>query len=296
MATTRLPSLDALRAYAVFAETRNFSEAARRLHISQPALHAKISALASQLDLALYVRRGTAIELTRQGEDLARFAGTLLDRAHAGLAAIRAGESAEQVVLAAGAGAYLYLLGPALREFRKRSSARLRLATANEAQTVESLQKGLADVAVAPLARAVPSIERRELRRFGQVLVLPSAHPLARRRKVSLADLHGLPLILPPRGRPHRERIASALAERGVQPDIVAEADGWHLMLKFASLGVGLAIVNDYCERPRGLAAVPVAELPTQALHVCRAAVDAVRSTGATLLWDTVIAIAGASA
>lgn len=295
MATNRLPSLDALRAFAAFADTRNFSEAARRLHISQPALHTKIAGLAAQLDLALYVRRGPAIELTRQGEDLARFARSLLDRAHDGLAAIRAGASTEQVVLAAGAGAYLYVLGPALREFRRRSSARLQLATANEAQTVESLQKGLADVAVAPLPRSVAGIERRELLRFGQVLVMPSGHPLARRRKVALADLRGLPLILPPRGRPHRERIASALVECGFEPEVVAEADGWHLMMKFAALGVGMAIVNDYCERPRGLVAVPVSDLPKQALHVCRAAGPGTRPAGAALLWDIIHATTGAA-
>src|SRR5688572_32681363 len=122
-----LPGLDTLRAFAVFADTLNFSEAARRLHLSQPALHTRIAGLGERTGLRLYVRRGAAIELTRQGAELARFARSLLERAQRGFDAIRNEASAEQVVLAAGAGAYLYVLGPAIRAFKAASPALLRL-------------------------------------------------------------------------------------------------------------------------------------------------------------------------
>ncbi len=40
------------------------------------------------------------------------------------------------------------------------------------------------------------------------------------------------------------------------------EAGGWELMLHFASLGMGLAIVNGCCRLPPGLIARPLEELP----------------------------------
>jgi len=46
---------DALRAFAVFAEHRNFTTAAAALNISQPSLHAKIRKLATALGTGLYL-------------------------------------------------------------------------------------------------------------------------------------------------------------------------------------------------------------------------------------------------
>jgi DNA-binding transcriptional LysR family regulator len=52
--------LDTLRAFAVFAEHRNFTAAAAVLRISQPALHVKVGKLAQVLGVALYRREGPA--------------------------------------------------------------------------------------------------------------------------------------------------------------------------------------------------------------------------------------------
>ena len=46
MSSQRLPGLDVLRAFATFAETRNFSEAARRLHLSVSAVSYRLDRIA----------------------------------------------------------------------------------------------------------------------------------------------------------------------------------------------------------------------------------------------------------
>jgi DNA-binding transcriptional LysR family regulator len=121
---------------------------------------------------------------------------------------------------------------------------------------------------------------------FGQVLVVPKAHALAKKRKIALEELRGVPLVLPPRGRAHRDRIAAAFPEGEGAIDVVAEADGWHLMLEFAARGLGAAIVNDYCRLPDGLVGVPVPQLPTQSLFACRRADEAHRGEAAEALWS----------
>jgi DNA-binding transcriptional LysR family regulator len=52
------------------------------------------------------------------------------------------------------------------------------------------------------------------------------------------------------------------LANAGVAWRVAVEAGGWELMLHFASLGIGLAIVNGCCRLPPGLVAKPLEELP----------------------------------
>lgn len=53
-----LPSLDAMKAFVVFSEKLNFTHAAEELHISQPALFAKVQELSRLLNLPLYRKVG----------------------------------------------------------------------------------------------------------------------------------------------------------------------------------------------------------------------------------------------
>ncbi|NOU34589.1 MAG: LysR family transcriptional regulator, partial [Polyangiaceae bacterium] len=118
---------DWLATFAVFAEHLNFTHAARALALSQPAVHVQISRLAEELGVPLYVRRGRALELTAEGVELLAF--TREAREHAARFAARfdaRNRGEESVALASGEGAYLYLLGDALRAFGRRSKARLR--------------------------------------------------------------------------------------------------------------------------------------------------------------------------
>jgi DNA-binding transcriptional LysR family regulator len=40
------------------------------------------------------------------------------------------------------------------------------------------------------------------------------------------------------------------------------EASGWELMMRFAELGMGLAVVNEFCTPPRGTVRRPLVGLP----------------------------------
>jgi DNA-binding transcriptional LysR family regulator len=40
---------------------------------------------------------------------------------------------------------------------------------------------------------------------------------------------------------------------------VAVEATGWELMLQFARVGLGIAVVNDFCTVPRGLSSCLVA-------------------------------------
>jgi DNA-binding transcriptional LysR family regulator len=48
------------------------------------------------------------------------------------------------------------------------------------------------------------------------------------------------------------------------------EANGWELMMRFAELGMGLAIVNDFCEPPRGTVKRKLVGLPSVQYHLLR--------------------------
>lgn len=251
-----------LETFAVFAEDASLSRAAKRLHLSQPAVHAQLRRLSELLGVALYQRAGRGLVLTPAGLEVAAFAREASERSDDLVARLRGESSEKRIVLAAGAGALLYLLGDGLRAFTRAYEGRLDIVTADAPSTIEAVTRGAAHVGVVAGPAPIGDLERHRMLEVGQVLVAPRDHALAKKRSVSLADLHGERLVLPPEGRPQRAALDAALAARGVQITVGAIAAGWDLVLHLVGLGVGIAIVNGSVKVPRGLVTRPLRELP----------------------------------
>ena len=262
-----VPSLDALRSFAVFSDHLNFTRAAERLHISQPALHTKIRKLGDALGVALYTRKGHRVELTEPGRHVAGFAREMLDRSRSFVRTLR-GAEVSTVTLAAGEGAYLYLLSDGLRRFLRRDRASLRLLTVDGPGSVDAVRMGRAQLGVAPLESVPDGFQTRVLARVEQVLALPRDHPLARRPALKLRDLDGSRLVVAPSGRPQRVLLAHALHSANVAWQPAVEATGWELMTRFVQLGLGLAVVNGFCAMPRGVVSRPLHGLPAIVYHL----------------------------
>jgi LysR family transcriptional regulator, low CO2-responsive transcriptional regulator len=258
--------LDAVLAFAAFADSLNFSEAARGLHISQPALHVKVRKLSERLDRPLYRRVGRALELTEHGELVARYGRQLREGTSELLAQLH-GMAERPVTLAAGEGAYLYLLKAGITHFQKDASAPLRLLTLNRDEALAAVLGGKAQLGVAPLDVVPEQLQSIVLTTVGQVLAVPEGHRLARRSRLRLKDLAGERLVVPPRGRPHREMLAALLQSAEVLWEVALEANGWELMLSFVAMGAGSAVVNACCSMPPGVVAIPIPELPTLRYH-----------------------------
>lgn len=253
---------DLLHAFAAFARCLNFTHAARAVGLSQPALFERIGRLAEQVGAALYERDGRALRLTAAGTRVAAFAREELARAAAFLGELRGEDRRAAVTLAAGEGAYLYLLGPALRAFaRAEPTTALHLLTRGGKDSVIAVREGAAQLAVAAIDLVPADLRAHDLLQTPLCVALPSTHRLARRKTVRLAELAGERLVLSPTGHAHRELVGHALA--GLQPhaEPPLEADGWPLMIHFVGLGLGVAIVNGLCKLPRDVVARPVREL-----------------------------------
>lgn len=79
----RFMDLRRLGYFAVLAEELNFTRAARRLHIAQPALSQQIQALERQVGARLVLRGSKGCSLTPVGVVVAEEAGRLLRQAEA---------------------------------------------------------------------------------------------------------------------------------------------------------------------------------------------------------------------
>lgn len=259
MASRDLLESDALRAFAVFAEHENFTTAAAELHLSQPSLHAKIGRLAASLGLDLYERQGRGLRLTPDGRRLATFALDAGRRVDDLLAEL--GSRTAPAVVAAGRGAFRWVIGDGIRRLAQ-TGRPVRVVTADRAESLQAVTGGQVDVAVFAHDPPPRPLAHAHLAEYTQTLVLPRRHRLARAEQVTVADLDGLSLVMPPAERAHRRALDRALAEAGARHEVAAEVDGWDLLVHFVSLGLGVTVVNGCVRPPAGLVAVPVTDLP----------------------------------
>ena len=85
----RLPSLKALRVFAVAARHSSFQEAARELHLSPTAISHQIRDLEEQLGVALFRRRPRPVQLTPAGRQLFPALRDGFDRISSGVTALQ---------------------------------------------------------------------------------------------------------------------------------------------------------------------------------------------------------------
>ncbi len=246
-------NLDHLRAFDAFAATLSFTRAAERLNLSQPAVHVQIRKLGEELGQTLYVKEGRTLRLTVDGTRAAAFAREICERCER----LASGPSQSMpVTLAAGEGACLYLLGPAIQAF----SGRLEIRISNAADSVSAVRAGEAHLGVAALDTLPADLCCEQMAAVDLVLAMPLDHRLVECDLIELEDLAGERLVVPPAGRPLRELLAKMLA--GIDWRVGVAAHGWPLTLHFVSLGLGCAVVNSCCRLPNGVVVRPLPGLP----------------------------------
>lgn len=190
-----------LRSFIVVADELNFSRAAGRLHIAQPALSAQIRQLERQLGCRLFARTTRRVALTPAGTMLLADAREIVARADAAVAKVRAAARGERGLVRVGFVAHgaAELGGEILRRFAEAYPA-VETSLA-EAATLEELQHDLldreSDVAFAWLPLVHGELVAEELRSEALLVGLSHEHPLASRAAVTVADLRAVPIVAP---------------------------------------------------------------------------------------------------
>jgi DNA-binding transcriptional LysR family regulator len=208
-----------LRTFLAVIEAGNYSAAAERLHLSQPAVTQQIRALEEQLGgVRLFRREGRQMILTVAGEELqaaARELVTLAERAAQQIAALR-GQLVGRIAVGCPPGSIEYLwpqLAALLQRDHSAVSLELTVAPADELLEV-LLERRLALVISDEVPRS-RRIDSRLLAVERLVPVLAAGHPAA--AAATAADLlAACPAALPQRGTPARRSIDDALRRQAV--------------------------------------------------------------------------------
>jgi DNA-binding transcriptional LysR family regulator len=247
--------LDRLRTFALAAEELNFTQTARMLHLSQPAVSQQIRELEDSMGVALFERRGRGLALTPAGERLKPLAGALLRDAEGLKEALGEFRGVPQGVLRIGAGTTLgiYLLPFVLGRYsRSFPAVRASLRIADAEALVRALRESEIDLALVEEDLSLGRIygwEKVPLIDDELVLIAAADHPWARRQAIAVSELTGQAFIMRQPQSSTRHLIQERLAEAGVDPQSLTvrfELGHTEGIKRSVMAGLGLGFVSRY--------------------------------------------------
>lgn len=185
-----------LRYFVAVAEELHFGRAADRLGIAQPPLSRAIRRLEQRLGVVLLDRDRRGVALAEAGSVLLREARIVLDAVSAASRRTRrAGQPEKPLVLVTKAGASHELLQRILNTHaRQPDSAPVEILLCEVGEQAGLLRDGSADVAI--MHRPYDDLagfDTEDLCMEGQVAIVPAAHPLASREKLTFAEVSDVP-------------------------------------------------------------------------------------------------------
>lgn len=239
-----------LRYFVAVAEELNFTRAAARLRTAQPSLSQQIRQLEKSVGAQLLDRSRHHVALTNAGRIFLRQARDILGRVeHARRLAKQAAEGrAGDMSVGTFPSADIRIL-PALRPLIAAHLPDLRLIIHSKYTMghVEGLKSGELDVAFMRGPVDAEGLDSVELLREKIVIVLPSHHALARRKRIPVASLDDLPCIALERSLspPLYDTVAALYRQAGIRMHAVSSADNVLGHLQLVQEGLGFALLPD---------------------------------------------------
>jgi DNA-binding transcriptional LysR family regulator len=223
------------------------TDAARILHISQPAVSRLLRHTEDRLGLPLFQRVRGRLHPTEQAQVLY----AEVEKAYRGVRLVQdvaqelAGSGRLRIVTSPSLG--LVFVPKAIALLRRRyEDLKLNLELLPQVELVQQIATHQADIGVSMFAVDRPSIEARPLGEGGLVCIAPKGHPVARLGIVRPADLVGYPLISFDRATPQGLMVDDAFVAAGVPREVAIEVRFGQTACALVQQGTGVALVDAF--------------------------------------------------
>lgn len=238
-----------LQALVALAEARSFSKAARRLHLTQPAVTQHVRNLARELGVHLVDTVNRRPVLTDAGTYLVERARAIVDAMAALDADMDEFREARSGRLHVGATLTIgtYLMPQLLSRFsRERQGIATQVRIENTAGIANLLHAHELGVALVEGVLGDEDIVTVPFQEDELVLVAPREGLLGAKRRVHAADLAQIPFVSREPGSGTRDLGYDALVRTGIRPPIVLELPSVEAILRAVEAGLGAAILSRF--------------------------------------------------
>ena len=239
-----------IRYFLAVAEEQSFTRAAKKVGIGQPPLSQQIRALEDELETPLFHRLSRGAELTSAGKAFlpeARLIVQQTERAkHVALLGAK-GQVGQLRVGFTGSAIFRPIVPEIVRGFHQHyPEVGLTLIENDTTQLLQFLGENKLDVTfIRPGRRNPEQVDIYRLKDESSMAVLPSTHPLAKRRGIRLSALSNEPFVIFPRaaGTSLFDELIDACHRSGFDPVIAHEAPQISSAPNLVSAGLGVSIV-----------------------------------------------------
>jgi DNA-binding transcriptional LysR family regulator len=268
-------NIDQLKTFREIVRLGSFSEVAKKLAISQPAVSFQVQKLEQELGMRLLDRTQRAITLTAAGRRLLRFAEAVAaEREHLqhDLEQMRE-EISGDLLIAASTIPGEFLLPLLLAKFKQRHPAvKIQVDVSDSLTVISKVRDNIYEVGfcgIAPEGRdlAVFKVASDEI-----VLIVSPEHPFARKEEVSPDEIEGEPLISREATSGTQRSLESLLSQAGLDirkrvPILVLGSS--QAVISAVAAGAGIAFVSNLAIK-KGAAPALVRQVRIRGLRLNR--------------------------
>ncbi|MFW7379658.1 MAG: LysR family transcriptional regulator [Oligoflexus sp.] len=240
-------------------EEKNYTRAAKRLHITQPALTQRIQKLERILKEKIVQLGPSGIDLTDIGRRYLDEAKTIQFTLTQGIQQIRKSTgirmAAEHEIIS------FFLLKPS-QIFHQHWRLPLRLVTAIPKDAIIAVAAGDCDLAVVDRTELPDNLSFQEVGQIAYHLVLNQNHPLAHQPHLTMADLNGQDFVAFSPYCQHRSWFDSVMKKAGLKVSVRLESVLSEVLFSAVLSGWGLAFVPSFLPLPEGCLSREISDLP----------------------------------
>lgn len=248
------------------AKREHVTEAALSLHVAQSAVSRQIFNLESELGVNLFIRDGRNVRLTPIGRIFLTHMEQAMKVIENARREVEEYRDPEKGVVRIGFPSSLahYTLPTVISAFREKyPEIKFFLKQGSYHDLTDSVVRGDIDMALLGPMPKNDKIKGTILFTEKMVALLPSNHPLAGKRELSLSQLQNESFILFPQGYVLRDLIVDTCQRIGFKPQVSFEGEDIDSIKGLVSAGLGITIIPEITVvdcLPRSTVMLPVVE------------------------------------
>ena len=268
-------NIDYLKTFLEVVRVGSFSEVARKLSISQPAVSFQIHKLESELGVRLIDRSQKAALMTPAGRRLFQFAESIereMEHLKHDIDQLRE-EVVGDLLIAASTIPGEFLMPPILAKFKTLHPAvSVQMAVSNSLTVINGLRNSTYEVGFCGMAPEGKEIESFKVAEDEIVLIVFPVHPFAGRKEVRVEELAEETLIFREQTSGTQRSLETLLPEAGIAagswvPGMVLGTT--QAVVSAVEAGLGIAFVSNLAVR-KSLALDLVRQIPVSGLKLSR--------------------------
>lgn len=239
-----------LQIFLSAAETGSFSEAGRRLQLSQPAVSMQIRSLEKRIGVELFSRAGRNITLTEVGQALIPMARDLVNmsiRTEETIASLK-GEIFGVLKLSCSTTAGKYALPKLIASFVDQyPQVQVVCEVCPRRTAIKNLLEGRSQIAISSLMEPYRELEYQPFIVDPVVLIVPPQHPWAGRASITVDELSKGRFIVREQNSGTQETVVDALMARDLsfsELDVVMILGNSEAITMAVAEGIGVAFVS----------------------------------------------------